>query len=59
MTRITLKFAVNSMPYHYLTEYGYYVFSEYIRFTEYKTNKEISIPWSNIAVIDDSYEENK
>ncbi len=58
MTKIVLKFAINSMPYHYLTT-KYYTFTSHIEFEEHKTSKRIVIPWNNIAVIVENYEETK
>lgn len=41
---------------YFLSKHGYFVFTSYISFTEYKTNLQIDIPWNNIGFIED-YEE--
>lgn len=59
MTKINLRYTLPNDKWYILTELPYYVFTDYIKVTEYKSNKNIMIPWTSITYIDESYEENK
>jgi hypothetical protein len=59
MFKIALKTVLNGDQRFYLSEHGYYTYTNYIRFTEYKTKKKIAVPWNNLAYIIENYEETK